>query len=207
MEADIVMLRCEWIAVDGDNKPAPDNCMQSDDVLPTPSSLTFGFHGLDPWIHSGKFPVGRDKLKMNPNQRIQHMSHLDFFIKLYFMDHIKGVVIPDTNKRLNSAMNLSDCFCVVGCRLIMACYVGHSVRDLFLKYPVTPQKVTPIRLNHIISGRRLEKITQIMSYTNISIPELNDQFFQQRQVQEGWNKNMVENVELSWVNVLDDSIQ
>ena len=58
-------------------------------------------------------------------------------------------------------MNLSDYFCVIGCRLIMACYVGHSSRDIFLKDPTTPQKVAPICLNHIICGRRLKKITQV----------------------------------------------
>ena len=56
----------------------------------------------------GNFPVGRVKLKMTPNPRIQHMSRLDFFMKLYFVDYIKDVVIPETNKCLNSAMNLSE---------------------------------------------------------------------------------------------------
>ena len=52
--------------------------------------------------------------------------------------YIKDVAIPETNKRLNSAMNLSEYFRVIGCRLIMAYYVGHSVRDFFLKYLITP---------------------------------------------------------------------
>ena len=72
----------------------------------------------------------------------------------------------------------------------MACYVGHSVRELFLKDPITLQKGTPNFLNHIISGRCLEMITQVMFYTNISIPEFNDPFFQHRKMQEGWNNNM-----------------
>ena len=76
-------------------------------------------------------------------------------MKLYFMEYIKYVVIPDTNKCLNSAMNLSEYFFVIGWRLIMACYVIHSVRELFLKYPINPQKGTHIRLNQIIYGRRL----------------------------------------------------
>ena len=154
-EADISTLRREGIAVDDNNKTFPENFMHYDDVLPTPSSLTFGFHVVSPWSHSGNFPVGRDKLKMNPNPRIQHMSCLDFFMKFYFMGYIKDLVIPETNKFLNSAMNLSEYFCLIGCRLIMGFYVGHSVRDLFLKDPITPPKSTPIRLNHIISGRRL----------------------------------------------------
>ena len=87
--------------------------------------------------------------------RIQHTSRLDFFMKLYFMGYITDVVIPNTKKLINSAMNLSDYFCVIGRCLIMACYVGHSVRDFFLKDLITPKKGSPIHLNHIISGRRL----------------------------------------------------
>ena len=104
-------------------------------------------------------------------------------------------------------MNLSEYFGVIGCRLIMACYVGQSIRDLFLKDPINPHKGSPIRLNHIIYGMRLEKITQVMSHTNIAIPEFNDPLFQHRQIQEGWNKNMAAHFDPSWVSVLDKSIQ
>ena len=105
------------------------------------------------------------------------------------MDYIKDVVIPETKKRPNSVMNLSEYFRVIGCCLIMACYIGHYVTDLFLKDNITPQKGSPIQLNHIISGRCLEKVTQVMSYKNLAIPDFNDPFFQQRQTKEGWNKN------------------
>ena len=163
MEADIVTLRREGIEDDNNNDPSPDNVMQSDDVLPTPSTLTFGFNGVDPWRQSGNFPVGRAKPNMTPIPRIQHMYCLDFFIVFYFMKYIKDVVIPETNKHINSASNLSDYFPVIGCRLIMACYVDPSIKELSLKDLITPQKGTPIQLNHIISGSRLEKITKIMS--------------------------------------------
>ena len=100
-------------------------------------------------------------------------------------------------------MNLREYFFVIGYRLIMDFYVGHSIRDFFLKNPITPQKGTPICLNKIISGRRLEKITQVMYYKNIAIHEFNDPFFQQRQMQEGWNKNTAAHFETSWVSILD----
>ena len=119
------------------------------------------------------------------------MSRLKFFMKLYLMEYIKDVVIHETNNRLNSAMNLSDYFCVIGCRLIMACCVGHYFRDFFFKDPITPHKGTPIHLKHIISVSRLENIIQVISYKNISIPEFNDSFFKKIQIQEGWIKNMV----------------
>ena len=83
------------------------------------------------------------------------------------MEYIKDVFIPETNKHLNSAMKLSDYFCVISCSLIMDCYVGHYVRDFFLKYPITPQKCAPICLNDIIYGRSLDKITQVTSYKKL----------------------------------------
>ena len=61
-ESDIVPLRPGGVAVYGNNKPAPEKSMRSDDVLPPPSSLTFGFHGVDTWRQSGNFPVGRANL-------------------------------------------------------------------------------------------------------------------------------------------------
>ena len=155
MESDIATLCCEGIAVNEDNNPPPDNSGHSDDVLPAPSSPTFGFHGIDPWRQSGNFHVGKAKQKMTLIPRIQQISCLDFFMKLYFIEYIKDVVIPDTNKRLKSAMNLSEYIHAVSFRLIMDFYVGHSVRDLFLKDYITPHKGSPIRLNHSISGRRL----------------------------------------------------
>ena len=75
-------------------------------------------------------------------------------------------------------MKLSEYFCVIGCCLIMTYYVANSVRDFFLKDTITPQKCAPILLNHIISGRRLDNIPQVMSYTNLAIPEFNYPFFQ-----------------------------
>ena len=51
-EADISTLRCQVISVNGDNNPAPENFIQSDYALPTPSSLTFGFRGIYPWRQS-----------------------------------------------------------------------------------------------------------------------------------------------------------
>ena len=85
MEAVISTLCREGVAFDYDNNPTPENVMQSGDVLPPPSLLTFGFYGIYPWRQIGNFPVGRSKLKITPTLRIQHMSCLNFFVKLYFL--------------------------------------------------------------------------------------------------------------------------
>ena len=101
MEADISTIHRDGTAVDDYNEPDPKNIMQSDDVLLTPSSITFGFHINDTWRQSGNFPVGRFKLKMPPIPSIQNMSHLNFFMNVYFMEYIKDLVIPETKKRLD----------------------------------------------------------------------------------------------------------
>ena len=92
---------------------------------------------------------------MTPNPSIQHMSRLNFFMNLYFIDYIKDVVIPVTKKHLNSDMNLSEYFCVISCYLIMDCYVGHYARELFFKDPITPQKVAPFALTKSSLGDAL----------------------------------------------------
>ena len=71
------------------------------------------------------------------------------------MKYIKDVVIPDTKKRLKYPIILSEYFRMIGCRLIMECCIGHSVREFFSKDPITPQKITPIYINHIVSDRCL----------------------------------------------------
>ena len=102
--------------------------MHYDYIFPHPSSINFGFNDIDTWRQSGKFPVGRVKLKITQIPRIKHMSRLNFFMKLYFMEYIKDVVIHETNKRINSDINLSEYFSVISCRLIMDFYVGYYVR-------------------------------------------------------------------------------
>ena len=137
------MLRREGIKVDDENNPAPENIIQYDYVFTTPTSLTFGFHGIDPWRRSGNLPVWRAKMKITPNPRMHHIYCLGLFMNVYFVEYTKYVVIPDTNKRFDPAMNLSEYFCVIGCHLIMDYYVGNSVRGFFLKDNITPIKLSP----------------------------------------------------------------
>ena len=75
-----------------------------------------------------------------------------------------------------------------------------------MKDTIIPQKVAYICLNLIISERYLENITHAMYYTNRKILEYDDPFFQHRHMEGGWNSKLAENVDPSWVSVLDESI-
>ena len=75
-----------------------------------------------------------------------------------------------------------------------------------MKDTIIPQKIDHIRLNLIISERYLENITHAMYNTNRKILEYYDPFFQHWHMEEGWNSNMEETFDPSWVSVLDESI-
>ena len=70
--------------------------LKYEDVLTAPEKVDFVFQAMDSWRQSGNFPVGGIKLMMNPIQRIQHIYRLNLFTKLYFMEYVTDVVIPDT---------------------------------------------------------------------------------------------------------------
>ena len=69
-EAEIVTLCLEGLSFYDENDPDPENGMQSDGFLPNPSSLTFGFHVVDPWCWSGNFLVGKARLNLTLIPRI-----------------------------------------------------------------------------------------------------------------------------------------
>ena len=181
-ESDIAMLCSEGIAFNDNNNLDPENVMQSDDVLPIPLSLTFGFHSINPWRQSGNFPFERSKLKIAPHPRIQHISRLNFSMKLYFVYYINDVVIPE-KKNLHSDMNFGEYFCAIGCRLIMACYVGHSLRDLFLKDTITPRKAHQTVSTKSSLGGALRRSIRLCFQKNIAVPDFNYYFFQKSKMQ------------------------
>ena len=193
----IATICSEGVLIDGDNEPTPENILDSKDVLNAPDTLNLGFEFIYPWRQNGKFPVGKARIKMVSNIRVQHMSLFDIFFQMNLMNYINNVDIPDTNKRLKYPVVLDEYLRMIACRLIMACYVDHSVRGLFSNYSIKTQKGNPKCINKIISIRHLRNITYAMSYTNLPIKEYYDPFFRQHQMEEGRNRSMEAQFDLS----------
>ena len=103
-------------------------------------------------------------------------------------------------------MVLIEYFHVIGCCLIILCYVDHYVRDLFMRDTITPQKVSHIHLNPIKDERYLGDIIHVISYINHTILEYDEPFFQPRNMEEVRNRNMAESFDSSLFSVLDESI-
>ena len=76
--------------------------------MPDLSTLNFGFQGIEPWCQSRNFTVGKARIKMVSNIRIQHMSRFEIFYHMYLMNYINYVLIPDTSKHLNYPVVLGD---------------------------------------------------------------------------------------------------
>ena len=81
-EYNIDTLCREGSVAENDNYPDPENGLHSEDILPSPEIINFGFQVAGPWHQSGNFPVGKEKIKTVSNIRVQHMSHLDLLCKL-----------------------------------------------------------------------------------------------------------------------------
>ena len=75
-------------------------------------------------------------------------------------------------------------------------------QGLLFEGPHCIKKISLIRLNHIISGRSLDKINQDISYKNSPITAYNDLFSQQRQIEEWWKDNMAAHFHSYYVSVL-----
>ena len=74
-------------------------------------------------------------------------------------------------------MVIGEYFCVICCRIIMAFYVAHSIRDFLLNDHITQKKFpqsVPITSSWV--GKRLDKITQSTYYINSPICLYNDPF-------------------------------
>ena len=132
-EDNIDTLRRDDIVSNDKNELAPENILNSEDVLNDPKILNFGFQGLNRWSQSGKFTIGRSWFKMESNIKICSMSRFDIFCHLYFMKYIKDVFVPEAIKYLKSPVVLGEYLREIGFHLTMACYVSHSVRDIIFK--------------------------------------------------------------------------
>ena len=64
----------------------------------------------------------------------------------------------------------------------------------------------PFRLNKYMSGTRFEVIISSLCYTDRDDVEYNNGFFQMCQMEEAWNRNITDEFNPSWINVLGESI-
>lgn len=71
--------------------------------------------------------------------------------------------------------------------------------------PVSHFKGAPFRLGEYMDRNRFEEILKAIRYTNMTTNRP-DKFFEVRQLQDEWNKNMTKNFIPSWVSCLDESM-
>ena len=62
----------------------------------------------------------------------------------------------------------------------------------------------PLRLNKYMSRTRFEVILLSLCYTNIEGVEYSDGFFHMRQMEESWNMNISDELNLSWINIMEN---
>ena len=111
------------------------------------------------------------------------------------MKYIKDVVTPETKKSVKYPVVLCEYFHMIGCHIIMAFYIGYSVRELCSKSTITHQKVSPSAsiTSYLVGAPRISLMprpTKIVQFRSVMTP-----FSQKRQMEEGWNNNITPQLE------------
>ena len=90
----IATICSEGVLIDGENEPTPENILDSKDVLNAPDTLNSGFEFIYPWRQNGNFTVGKARLKMVSNIKVQNMLYFEI-IYIYLLREVrKGCCHP-----------------------------------------------------------------------------------------------------------------
>lgn len=202
---DVNALRRNGIVVELQNEPAPEDEEKDDS---SGAGSLWGFKGVDQWRRDGNAIFSKAKLKHH-RTTIDTMSALDIWLVMFPIDFLEEVVIPQTNKKIKGEkLTFGEFIRWIGMWELMSCFVGiPSRRDWWSTQTITVDGGAPFRLNTYMSRNRFENILNDLTYTDKPIPSYKDGFFFQRQMEDAWNANMMEEFEPSWISVLDESIQ
>ena len=131
------------------------------------------------------------------------MSKLELLFVLFPVGYINTILISDTKKVISDPLELGEFMMWVACWFYMACCVG--IADRYNCWSVTPpviHRVAPFWLNKYMSCHHFDEIISSLRYTNREV-RYEDVFLHTRHMEEAWTKNMADEFNPSWTNVLE----
>jgi Transposase IS4 len=204
-------LQEQGIMVDDDNEPVPENNaapvpvpVQQGQTVPAvnwniPASCTRRMIGAG---------YSKARFKNVDSSVVSKMTDLSLFQLLFPMEYVESVIIAETSKKLKQGpLTKNEFFVWIGLWFYMGCHMGFRRRDWWAQTEPNINHGAPFRFNEYMSRNRFEDILQNLVYTNRTPPAgYVDRFFQMRQMEEAWNKNMADQFDPSWINCLDESM-
>ena len=203
---DMADLRRQGIATDDDNDPAPEN-IPGPAPAPPNDQLTWKSDGIICPRRANNLQNSGACFKHFTRDEVMKMTKLELFLVLFPVEYLSTVLIPETNKELDQPMDIGEFIRWLGCWFYMACWVGIYRRSILVGRTSDPSifQGAPFWLNNYMSRNRLDQILVCLRYTNQEV-NYHDGFLHMRQIQEAWNKNMADEFNPSWINVLDESM-
>lgn len=202
-EDDLRLLERNGIEVDDDNAPAPENIDQTTD----PNAAQFGDWGSPHVCHRRSKGLGKSKAQL-VEYRPEFGTELNLeqlFELLFPVDYVKDVIIHKINETIKPTTTYGEFLRWLGLWLLMSTTRGSHRREFWNTLPVSHFKGAPFRLGEYMDRNRFEEILKAIRYTNMTTNRP-DKFFEVRQLQDEWNKNMTKNFIPSWVSCLDESM-
>ena len=180
-------LQNQGISVDDDNEPVEENNPAGQTV----SAIDWTGNNL---CKRRMNAPGQQKARFKniDGSVVAKMTNLSLFQLLFPMEYVESVIIPETNKKLKlGPMTTKEFFVWIGLWLYMSCHVGFIRRDWWSQTEPNMEGGAPYRFNQYMSQHCFDDILQNLVYTNKTPPTgFKYPFFQMRQMEESWNKNM-----------------
>ncbi|KAL7554463.1 hypothetical protein ACHAWF_019026 [Thalassiosira exigua] len=200
---DIDELRAQGITVELDTEPAPENAGP-------PAPVAAG-KWIKPTTCRRTAEVGNQKTKGSWKNyawsRIKEMEEIELFLMAFPVKYVRDVVIPETNKTLYPATDMTEMFRFFGAIFFMACHPGVPDRAMWWsKKEVSEKEGAPFRMNKWFTWDRFNDLMRHITYTDREVPGFEDKFHEVRQMENVFNEHMEEEFDPSWMNTLDESM-
>ena len=138
---------------------------------------------------------------------VAEMNELKLFLLRFPVGFLQSTIIPEMNKHLAPAPNLTihEFFVLVGCIFFMACHPGVADCDHWWSpKDISPSEGAPFHLNSYMSKNRFREIMGSLCYLSKPLPEYHDKFHDVHKMIDAWNTHMSEEYCPGWWNYLDE---
>ena len=168
----------------------------------------------DTWGHDG-ICLRRQAGGQNVKATVLHFPRniiptpVQLFEHLFPKRFLQDIILKQTNDAMHPSESLityGELLRFIGVWFQMATTTFENRRDFWSTKAVSRHEGAPWRLNDVISRNRFETILSALTLTSRDPPSYKDRFWEIRELQDEWNKNMEENFCPSWISVLDESM-
>jgi hypothetical protein len=204
-DEDVARFLAMGLTVDDDNMPAPENIPQPQAT--STEDVVYEAWDSDVCCHRAK-EIGRSEPKPTLVNAPEGDNLTDWFLFFLPWKFFKATIIAATNRRIDgNQITEGEFLRYLGIWLLLSTvHTGQCKRSFWKETEPNPFFGAPFRCNKYMSGKRFEKITAALKYTDLPRPSYVDRVHEVRQLLSAFNELMSQIFNAGWVVCLDESM-